>query len=59
LLASFREHPEARRLALIFVVVYFAQGMWYLPNLSLTFLLKETLLLSAGFPRPFSGMWSP
>ncbi len=47
-LRSFRENPEARRLALIFAVVYFAQGMWYLPNLSLTFLLKETLHLSAG-----------
>jgi MFS family permease len=47
-LQSFRENPEARRLALIFAVVYFAQGMWYLPNLSLTFLLKETLHLSAG-----------
>ena len=33
---------------LIFAVVYFAQGMWYLPNLSLTFLLKETWHLSAG-----------
>src|SRR5216683_2779666 len=47
-LRSFRENPEARRLALIFAVVYFAQGMWYLPNLSLTFLLKETWHLSAG-----------
>ena len=47
-LRSFREHPEARRLMLIFAVVYFAQGMWYLPNLSLTFLLKETWHLSAG-----------
>src|SRR4030095_12507006 len=24
--------PDARRLALLFGVVYFAQGMWYLPN---------------------------
>src|SRR4029434_8413054 len=48
ILRSFRENPEARRLALIFAVVYFAQGMWYLPNLSLTFLLKETWHLSAG-----------
>ena len=47
-LQSFRENPEARRLALIFAVIYFAQGMWYLPNLLLTFLLKETLHLSAG-----------
>jgi MFS family permease len=46
-LKPFRERPEARRLALIFAVVYFAQGMWYLPNLSITFLLKETFGLSA------------
>ncbi|MBI4610471.1 MAG: MFS transporter [Candidatus Rokubacteria bacterium] len=46
-LKPFRERPEARRLALIFAVVYFAQGMWYLPNLSITFLLKDTLGLSA------------
>jgi MFS family permease len=31
----------------VFAVVYFAQGMWYLPNLSITFLLKETFGLSA------------
>jgi MFS family permease len=46
-LKPFRENPEARRLALVFAIVYFAQGMWYLPNLSITFLLKETLGLSA------------
>jgi hypothetical protein len=28
-LRSFREHPEARRLALIFAVVYFTQGMLF------------------------------
>jgi MFS family permease len=44
----FRDNPEARRLALIFAVVYFAQGMWYLPVLPLTFLLKETFQLNAG-----------
>ncbi len=43
----FRESPEVRRLALIFGVVYFAQGTWYLPNLSITFLLKDTFSLSA------------
>ncbi len=43
----FRESPEVRRLALIFGVVYFAQGTWYLPNLSITFLLKDTFGLSA------------
>jgi MFS family permease len=46
-LEPFRESPEARRLALVFAVVYFAQGMWYLPNLSITFFLKDTLGLSA------------
>ena len=33
--------PEARRLALLFGVVYFAQGMWYLPNQTITIILKE------------------
>jgi MFS family permease len=46
-LKPFRESPEARRLALVFAIVYFAQGMWYLPNLSITFFLKDTLDLSA------------
>src|SRR5262247_1158807 len=39
--------PEARRLALLFAVVYFAQGMWYLPNQAMTIVLKERGL-SAG-----------
>jgi MFS family permease len=46
-LEPFRNNPEARRLALVFAIVYFAQGMWYLPNLSITFLLKDTFGLSA------------
>ncbi|HZD40530.1 MAG TPA: MFS transporter [Terriglobales bacterium] len=46
-LKPFRENREARRLALIFAVVYFAQGMWYLPNLSITFHLKDDLGLNA------------
>jgi MFS family permease len=46
-LQPFRESAEARRLALVFAIVYFAQGMWYLPNLSITFLLKDTFGLSA------------
>jgi MFS family permease len=46
-LKPFRQSAEARRLALVFAIVYFAQGMWYLPNLSITFLLKETFGLSA------------
>jgi hypothetical protein len=32
--------PDARRLALLFAVVYFAQGMWYLPNQTLTVVEK-------------------
>jgi MFS family permease len=46
-LRPFRESPEARRLALVFAIVYFAQGMWYIPNLPITFLLKDTFGLSA------------
>jgi len=33
--------PETRRLAALFAVVYFAQGMWYLPNQTITIVLKE------------------
>jgi MFS family permease len=33
--------PDARRLALLFAIVYFAQGMWYLPNQTITIVLKE------------------
>jgi MFS family permease len=39
--------PDAQRLAILFAVVYFAQGMWSLPNQSLTITLKERGL-SAG-----------
>src|SRR5262245_37888083 len=38
---------DARRLALLFGVVYLAQGMWYLPNQAITIVLKERGL-SAG-----------
>lgn len=55
-LRPFRENPEARRLALIFAVVYFAQGMWYLPNLSIAFLLKDTFGLSAAQTAAFFGI---
>src|SRR5262245_62959759 len=37
----------ARRLALLFGIVYFAQGMWYLPNQTITISLKDAGL-SAG-----------
>ena len=33
--------PEAKRLAILFGVVYFAQGMWYLPNQTITIVLKD------------------
>lgn len=46
-LEPFKKNPQARRLALVFAIVYFAQGMWYLPNLSITFLLKDTFALNA------------
>ncbi|HSE92409.1 MAG TPA: MFS transporter [Methylomirabilota bacterium] len=39
--------PDAQRLALLFGTVYFAQGMWYLPNQTITIVLKERGL-SAG-----------
>jgi MFS family permease len=39
--------PRARRLALLFGVVYFAQGMWYLPNQTITIIFKDSGL-SAG-----------
>ncbi len=38
---------DAQRLALLFAVVYFSQGMWYLPNQTITIVLKERGL-SAG-----------
>jgi MFS family permease len=40
--------PESQRLAVLFAVVYFAQGFWYLPNQTITIVLKEQLGLSAG-----------
>ncbi len=35
------QSPDAQRLAILFAVVYFAQGMWSLPNQTLTITLKE------------------
>src|SRR2546426_10315468 len=32
---------DAKRLAVLFGVVYFAQGMWYLPNQAITIVLKD------------------
>ena len=39
--------PDARRLATLFAVVYFAQGMWGLPTQPMTIVLKERGLSSA------------
>ena len=39
--------PDAKRLAALFAVVYFAQGMWYLPNQTISIALKDRGL-SAG-----------
>jgi predicted MFS family arabinose efflux permease len=39
--------PEAQRLAVLFAIVYFSQGMWYLPIQTITIVLKERGL-SAG-----------
>jgi MFS family permease len=44
--------PEAQRLALLFGIVYFAQGMWYLPNQTITIVLKDAGL-SAGLVANF------
>ncbi len=33
--------PAAQRLAVLFGIVYFAQGMWYLPNQTITISLKD------------------
>lgn len=33
--------PEARRLATLFAIIYFAQGMWYLPNQTITVFFKD------------------
>ena len=47
--------PEAKRLAFLFGVVYFAQGMWYLPNQTITIVFKE-LGMSAGQVATFFSM---
>jgi MFS family permease len=33
--------PDARRLAVLFAIVYFAQGMWYLPNQTIVVSFKD------------------
>src|SRR6266704_3861970 len=48
LAALFPVHtPEGKRLAVLFAIVYFAQGMWYLPVQVVTISLKDRGL-SAG-----------
>lgn len=53
-----RLHPfqslDARRLAILFAVVYFSQGMWYLPQQPLTIVLKERGLSPAEVAAFFS-----
>jgi MFS family permease len=53
-----RLHPfvsaDARRLAVLFAVVYFSQGMWYLPQQPLTIVLKERGLSPAQVATFFS-----
>jgi MFS family permease len=44
---DFFRSAEARRLALVFAVVYFAQGMWDLPAQPIAFVLKEHFGYSA------------
>lgn len=39
--------PEAQRLAVLFAIVYFSQGMWYLPVQTITISLKDRGLLSS------------
>lgn len=45
---------EARRLAVLFGVVYFSQGMWYLPQQALIIVLKERGLSAAQVAAFFS-----
>lgn len=40
--------PASRRLAALFAIVYFAQGMWSLPNQAMAIVLKERDALTAG-----------
>jgi MFS family permease len=46
---------DSQRLAVLFAVVYFSQGMWYLPNQTITIVFKE-LGMSAGQVATFFSM---
>lgn len=51
--------PEAERLALLFAVVYFAQGMWYLPNQTITVVLKDAGFTAGGVANFFAIATTP
>jgi MFS family permease len=46
--------PESKRLAFLFAVVYFAQGMWYLPNQTITIVFKDLGMSAAQVATFFS-----
>jgi len=46
--------PESRRLAAFFAVVYFAQGMWGLPNQALKMALKDRRVSASGIEAFFA-----
>src|ERR671923_364951 len=48
--------PDARRLAMLFAVVYFSQGMYYVADQVRTLTLKETLGLSPAQVGTFGGI---
>jgi predicted MFS family arabinose efflux permease len=51
--------PEARRLAVLFGVVYFAQGMWYLPNQTIAIVLKDAGYTAGGVATFFAVATGP
>jgi MFS family permease len=51
--------PETRRFALLFAVVYFAQGMWYLPNQAIAIVLKDAGLTAGGVANFFAIATAP
>ena len=51
--------PQAQRLAGLFAVVYFAQGMWYLPNQAVTIVLKDAGYSAGGIADFFAVTAAP
>src|SRR5215470_4270354 len=51
--------PEAKRLAFLFGVVYFAQGMWYLPDQTVTIVLKDRGLTASQVADVMLIAWLP